>query len=420
MPFRKYIFVFSGLVGGGLLLLAGFNFVVDPYDAMGWRIAGITPQKPAMEDRTKFAKPFIVLRMRPAAVVLGTSRPAHALRMDHPCWGPSDRPGYNFAVEGTTFYETLRMLEHAAAAGRLRLAVVELDPNSFFSGRKFRDDFDEAILVGRGHSRFAAYLAYAKALISLQMTRASVFTLLNQTAVELVDAAGRRVDQSFDRMVSKAGGQRSLFLKVETVGYIRPLLIENSVAQWRPGNNDALAPYNYLREMIAFARANNIDLRFYISPVHARQLEIYRVLGLSESFDAWKRAIVEILDEDANSNPGRMPFALWDFSGYNVITEESLPAVGDSHARMHSYWEATHYTSSVGDLILSRLLGCSSSTRQEVGDFGAQLTARNIDAHLRESRVAGEQYRQSHPEDVAEIDAAVAVVRRELADRADY
>jgi hypothetical protein len=34
------------------------------------------------------------------------------------------------------------------------------------------------------------------------------------------------------------------------------------------------------------------------------------------------------------------------------------------------------------------------------------------------SRSLGEQYRQSHPEDVAEIEAAVAIIRNELHARA--
>jgi hypothetical protein len=414
MPFKKYTWAFVVLVSAGLVLLAGFNCLVDPYDAAGWRIAGINAIKPAIEDRTKFAKPFIVLRMRPAAVVLGSSRPAHALRMDHPCWSTLDKPTYNFAVEGTTIYETLRFLEHAAATGHLRRVIVELDPNSFFTTLKFREDFDEAVLLGSGHGRFGAYLAYAKALISLRMTKASLFTLLNQTGGQLVDPDGRRNDRSFERMLSGAGGQRKLFLKVETAGYIRPLLFDHGASEWRAAESSASSPYDYLREMLRVARANNIDLRFYVSPVHARQMEIYRELGLSTALDSWKRTIVGILDEDATSNPGREPFPLWDFSGYNVVTEESLPAPGDPNSRMRGYWETTHYTSPIGDLILDRLLDCALPGNATLAGFGVRLTQRNIEFRLQESRVAGEQYRQSHPQDVAEIEAAMATIRSEL------
>jgi hypothetical protein len=418
MPSKKYTWAFVAAVGGGLVLLAGFNCLVDPYDVAGWRIAGINAKKPAIEDRTKFAKPFIVLRMRPAAVVLGSSRPAHALRMDHRCWSPLDLPTYNFAVEGTTIYETLRFLEHAAATGHLRRAIVELDPNSFFTTLKSREDFDEAVLLGSEHGRGGAYLAYAKALISLRMTKASLTTILNQTDGELVDPDGRRNDRSFERMLSGAGGQRKLFLKVETAGYIRPLLFDHGASGWRADENRASSSYDYLREMLHLARVNNIDLRFYISPVHARQMEIYHTLGLSDSLDSWKRTIVGVLDDDARSNPGREPFPLWDFSGYNVVTEESLPVLGDPNSRMRGYWETTHYTSPIGDLILDRLLGCAQPGNPSLAAFGVQLTQRNIENRLQESRVAGEQYRQSHPEDVAEIEAAVATTRNELHARA--
>jgi hypothetical protein len=419
MEFRKYSFAFGALVTIGVASLVAFNWLVDPYDAAGWRIAGINAVKPSIEDRTKFAKPFIVLRIRPAAVVLGSSRPAHALRMDHPCWSPSDLPAYNFAVEGTTIYETLRLLEHAMAAGRLRTAEVELDPNSFFTPEKVREDFDEAVLLGSGHGRFGAYLSYAKALISLRMTRASLFTIRNQYSdAVLVDSDGRRNDRGFERAVVAAGGQRRLFLKVETAAYIRPMLLDRSASEWLADNSRAQSSYDSLRAMIHLARANDIDLHFYLSPVHARQLEIYRALGLSDAMDSWKRRIVAILDEDATSNAGKKPFQLWDFDGYNAVTEESVPALGDPVSRMQGYWETTHYTSRIGDLILNRLLGCSASWDDSASGFGVQLTRRNIESRLQESRAAGEQYRRDHPEDVAEIKTAVATVRHELSDRA--
>jgi hypothetical protein len=338
--------------------------------------------------------------------------------MDHPCWSPPDHPAYNLAVEGTTIYETLRLFEHAIAAGRLRTAEVELDPNSFFTPEKVREDFDEAVLLGSGHGRFGAYLSYAKALISLRMTRASVFTIRNQRIdAVLVDSDGRRNDRGFERAVVAAGGQRRLFLKVETAAYIRPMLLDRSAAEWLAADTPAFSSYESLRAMIRLARANDIDLSFYISPVHARQLEIYRVLGLSDAMDSWERRLVEILDEDATSHAGRKPFPLWDFGGYNAVTEESVPALGDPVSRMRGYWETTHYTSRIGDLILNRLLGCAAEGADSVPGFGVQLTRRNIESRLGESRAAGEQYRRHHPEDVKEIEAAVAQVRRELSDR---
>jgi hypothetical protein len=250
------------------------------------------------------------------------------------------------------------------------------------------------------------------------MTRASVFTIRNQRIdAVLVDSDGRRNDRGFERAVVAAGGQRRLFLKVETAAYIRPMLLDRSAAEWLAADTPAFSSYESLRAMIRLARANDIDLSFYISPVHARQLEIYRVLGLSDAMDSWERRLVEILDEDATSHAGRKPFPLWDFSGYNAVTEESVPALGDPVSRMRGYWETTHYTSRIGDLILNRLLGCAAEGTDRVPGFGVQLTRRNIESRLGESRAGGEQYRRHHPEDVKEIETAVAQVRRELSDR---
>ena len=75
---------------------------------------------------------------------------------------------------------------------------------------------------------------------------------------------------------------------------------------WPPGtrwNSDRrrAASMKSFREMLAFARRNEIDLRLFISPVHARYLDWYERAGWWPMFEAWKRALVSAIDEESNS-----------------------------------------------------------------------------------------------------------------------
>src|SRR5205823_3536266 len=106
-------------------------------------------------------------------------------------------------------------------------------------------------------------------------------------------------------------------------------------------------------------------------------------------------------------------FPIWDFSGYNSITGEDVPPVQDVKTRMHYYYESSHYTPATGDSVLDRIFGLKPNERSLPDNFGVLLTSRNIDAHLANIRYAREHYRQTHPEDVAEIEAIAREVTKQ-------
>lgn len=72
--------------------------------------------------------------------------------------------------------------------------------------------------------------------------------------------------------------------------------------------------------LIKESRANNIELLLFISPVHARQLEVIRLSNLYPTFEQWKRDMVKVIAEDVEQHPDKSPIQLWDFSGYNLLT----------------------------------------------------------------------------------------------------
>ena len=111
------------------------------------------------------------------------------------------------------------------------------------------------------------------------------------------------------------------------------------------------------------------------------------------------------INEEEAQRYSRRPFPIWDFSGYNSLTTEPVPPLGDTETRMHWYFESSHYQKSLGDLVLDRIFDHQEPGRTVPDDFGILLTSATLEAHLAQIRADRKRWRKAHPEDVAEIEA---------------
>jgi hypothetical protein len=166
------------------------------------------------------------------------------------------------------------------------------------------------------------------------------------------------------------------------------------------------------RDLMSFAREEGIDLRLFISPTHARYLELYRRVGWWSIFEEWKRALVAALAEEAGTRPGSQAFRLWDFSGFNGVTMEALPPPTDLKTPMRWYDDSSHYSREHGNLILDRILDRPRARDEGPVEVGALITTSNIEAHLRRTRTDADGYRTAFPADVAEVDMIIQLIRR--------
>ena len=163
----------------------------------------------------------------------------------------------------------------------------------------------------------------------------------------------------------------------------------------------------YIGRIVAFCRAEGIDLRIFLTPAHVHQAEIAAAADEESWIEGAKRDLVHLLAEDAARHPGESPIPLWDFSGYSTVTTEPLPAPG-SRNEMRYYWDSSHFKEIIGDYVLDRLFGISNPHRRVPHDFGVRLTADNIEFVLARDRAAQQLYRSTYPEDIRKIRALVA------------
>jgi len=99
----------------------------------------------------------------------------------------------------------------------------------------------------------------------------------------------------------------------------------------------------------------------------------------------------------------KKPFPIWDFSGYNSITTEELPAIDEPTQTMKWYAESSHYSKNACVLILNRMFNPTITGKDAPNDFGVIITTENIEGHLGLIRASRKQYVETHAEDVSEI-----------------
>jgi hypothetical protein len=190
---------------------------------------------------------------------------------------------------------------------------------------------------------------------------------------------------------------------------MRPILSEP--LPLRPGFRfpDGAANTADLAAILDVASRNHVQLWFFFAPVHARQLETFRALGLWPRLEDWKDTLVRFTDAQARRLEFPSPPEVWDFSGYNSITTESVPARGDSKSRMNGYWESSHIRKHLGDLMLARIFGSGPQqvALQLPDDFGVRLTPANVHANTQRIRIEAARYRRSHPLEEEEVENGV-------------
>jgi hypothetical protein len=409
--FKRYVTGFAALVGVGLGLLAGFNALVNPFNIYdGPRLSGFNDYKYKLATHSRLSKAAEVRRLHPDCLILGSSRAQIGLDPAHPAW--SDCTAYNLAQNGGTLYEAMRYLQHAEAVRKPRDVVLALDLLMFNIYRPLRQPgfTEERLMTGADGTPNPAWRrAYAydvfSGLLSSQTLKASWATVFPPT-VSVRRARGPedgfweylRPDTAF----LTRRGQREVFRRNEEA-FLTEHWFPAPRHQFRTRDPQSGADtYEYLRTILRLAHRDNVKLSMLISPAHARQWETLRQAGLWNEFEAWKRMLVQVNDDEAR-RAGHAPFALWDFSGYNTYTTEAVPAEGDRTSEMRWYWESSHYRKELGERVLDRVLGYRAAERAIAPDFGVRLDARRLETQLAAIRAGQRRWQQTHAADVDEI-----------------
>ena len=126
------------------------------------------------------------------------------------------------------------------------------------------------------------------------------------------------------------------------------------------------------------------DVHLIIYPYHAQLMAMFEDAGLLGTMDEWKRMLVREADAARARHPDAH-ISVWDFSGYGDMRCERIPAPGDTRSVTRWYWEAGHFKSTLGELMLQRIFG-----RGVTLITSAEEVAREVSATIERRRVGND------------------------------
>ena len=383
---KRHLLGFFATAGAVALLAALLNYGIDPYALFGTpRKAGINERKPALSERVRVAKPYMVERVKPATVIGGNSRPEMGLDPRSACWNAGELPVFNAAIPGAGFSLQIEYLKHAVEQGDARQVLLGLDFRDFLIDSRWttRDEArerseEETRLSPREDSGFDfQHLSRRVAdrlagLFSLVALNDSLATLLAQGDPHAATRTVLGFNPGLDyRTIIRAEGQAVLFAQKNRE--VRDALSPPELGLFDAGGERS-PRLKALRDFLAWAQARGIEVALFINPYHVDYLALIDVTGRWPQFEAWKRELLAIADAHS--------VALWDFNGIDEYSTESPPPPGDRRGELRWYWEPAHYKRELGEHMLAAMLARDCGPAGTHRPFGARLAAATLDAHL--------------------------------------
>ena len=377
-----YLKVWFAIVLGGILATGILNVVVDPngyFDVVD--LPRINIEKPE-KSYGRVIKSIEICRDAYDTIIFGTSRIYTGID-PHSRWFDGGAV-YNLGLRGTNLYEIHKVAKYVQGCQTPRRILLGIDFLAFSTRRTTRRDFAK--------SGFAGGLTpntYLRQIISGQAVIDSVKTVWSN----LRDGGDGLKGNGFDEHTGTLEiNHRRAFRKTLKIF----LTNEKLYADYEYGRDRV----DMLREIAQAYADTGARVYVFIPPVHAQQLEALSQVGLYETFEQWKRDVVRVVASLNQRVPGKV--GLWDFTGYNSISTETVPAAR-ARRRMRWFYESSHFTPETGDLVLLSMLHPEASGEIVPDDFGVSLNEKNLETHIAEARRARESYRLSRPEEVEEV-----------------
>jgi hypothetical protein len=329
-----------------ILLIITINYLVDPFNVHSFiKIQGFNHDKPECQSRLSVA--LNIIRYQPKTIVLGTSR---AVCIERNCLGPHcEEPFLNAAFGGASFDEIYAYFLHALhVEPDLKKVFLGIDLFSFNANRKPQVDYKaERLQKNSFHWKDMKDL-----LLSYRALSASCQCFY----------------ESF-----REGETKNPILEMGENNYLQAML--KSQENYKDYKIDPEKVKRF-QELVEICHTRGIELQVFVSPVKALYWEFYYQHGLWPHVEELKRQLCAF-------------YPIWDFSGYNLITMETLDSCGKK-----IYYECSHFTPYIGNLLIKRMFGETSS----IDTVGYLLSPETVEFSLAEILEQRSQWVQAQAE----------------------
>lgn len=421
LPHLRYLALWVCLVSAGIGLVALVNLLIDPYGIYDLAVKkGLNEIKPHAGTNGTMAKAYQVQRVKPRTLVLGNSRAEVGFNPESRAWPQALQPVYNLALPGTGPVTALNYLVHATAVKKPAMVVLGVDFMDFlvredtgpYRAEGKPSPTERRLLVTRSGRPNPDYMQqrvedFSATVLSLDALMHSIDTVKAQHVRYPADLTERGFNPMRDyEGIAQREGYYAMFRQRDQ---------ENARAYLRRPKNIYAAgktdspQLEVLRRLIAICQEQNAELRIVIYPYHAHLLEIFREAGLWPVFEEWKRAVVRIAAE-ANRSRNVPQVQIWDFSGYNAISAESVPEPADRTTATRWYWEAGHFKQELGEVMLQRMFAEPDRLANAV--IGVKLTPETVEQEIQRIRQQRAWYQAAYGDEVLVIQKLVDMTRR--------
>ncbi|WP_137392205.1 FkbM family methyltransferase [Rhodoligotrophos defluvii] len=375
----------AGSVAAAYALVLAFVAVVDPYGVTEIvSIPGINAQKTQrLEGGGRVEKSLALWREDHDAVILGSTSALMGINPDSPAFAGLN--AYNAAIPGATMAEIHAVGQFLLNHGRPKVLVIGLEFSMFEADRTIAKDFEQSGFDGDWMPA-----VYARALGSPQ----ALIDALQTVYHNMRGVPERTRDDGFQGMNKTPDfDYREAFTEI--------LAREFLVRDWHYADFDYdPGRVRLLADLLQRFGQTDTQVRVFVSPIHARQLEAIVAKGIYPVYETWLRDLAAVADANAQAE-------IWDFSGYNSVTTEEVPDWGDKRQDMMWYWNSARYTPATGEVMIASMLGATGGAVQPLPGFGRPLSVAGIERILEENRAGRQAYSLAHGDEVADVERLV-------------
>jgi hypothetical protein len=326
---RRYLQVFAACAVGFAGLLLSFNALVDPFGIV--RIVTIpgfnNDRRPALESWHRQTRELEILRHRPDALVLGTSRELYGLRPED-LTGRFGRRPHNAALAAASIPDIEALLAAGLRLAQPRHVLIGLD---YFS-------FDDK----RGATATPAAGAPAIAFRNAKLAVRSIATFAAlQMSIETIKASRcRPAGEEFP-----ADGHRDIVLALRACGKAVPEVPAPEAMAGVAGlfnfesRANAMASFE---RILAACAARAFDCQIFVGPLSGAYLTVLAEVDW-EGFQAWKRDLAALSE--------RYGVVVHDFT--SAFAASTLPLA----QRADRFYDSLHYGPDIGAEIGAALAG---------------------------------------------------------------
>lgn len=389
---RRYLWTFLGVITTALLLTLALNYFADPFRVFGvHRYAGFNDRKPFVLGFDRMAKPYEVLRVQPRTVLLGSST-AHSGFHEAGSWDMAfPRPFYNYALLGSNSREAYLTLQQTLRESPAELVVMVVDFYAYNTHYVENERFRADRLVAATRQQWPGFLGSDLAAFTLGTDAVGL------SWTTFVESIGAKKDAQPSAPWWQDRRWGAIFRDMEHSYLARwtpPPLYRYAFASELPGS-DRLADFeNALR----LSSEKGVRLLVLCPPIHARFQEAIAAAGVWSEYEQWKRELVSRVRAEQARPAGSGSIEFWDFSLFNELTTEGLPA--DGGTPMKYWYDSAHFTLEFGQRVLGEMLGASAA---ESPRLGVRLDQVELETHLAAIRTGLENFRAANPDVVADV-----------------